>query len=148
MTYNFIKFYSVQCSMSNYHLKYHTYFLLVSFMLFMRSKAEGSWLFLFGQTNNEYTWTDKWRVRYTNWGTDEPKLKSACVYMDVDGYWKTSYCNESFYFLCKKSDGNWIYKKGLGNLKFSGINYSASLLTLLPIMYLGLLRIKWKVPST
>lgn len=55
-------------------------------------------------TNNEYTWTDKWRVRYTNWGTDEPKLKSACVYMDVDGYWKTSYCNESFYFLCKKSD--------------------------------------------
>nr|XP_048316812.1 macrophage mannose receptor 1 [Myodes glareolus] len=55
-------------------------------------------------TNNEYTWTDKWRVRYTNWGAGEPKLKSACVYMDVDGYWKTSYCNESFYFLCKKSD--------------------------------------------
>ncbi|XP_075826649.1 macrophage mannose receptor 1 [Microtus pennsylvanicus] len=55
-------------------------------------------------TNDEYTWTDKWRVRYTNWGAGEPKLKSACVYMDVDGYWKTSYCNESFYFLCKKSD--------------------------------------------
>nr|XP_044990947.1 macrophage mannose receptor 1 [Jaculus jaculus] len=63
------------------------------------------WLALNGNlTNNEYTWTDKWRMRYTNWGADEPKLKSACVYMDVDGYWKTSHCNESFYILCKKSD--------------------------------------------
>lgn len=83
------------------------------------------------QTNNEYTWTDKWRVRYTNWGTDEPKLKSACVYMDVDGYWKTSYCNESFYFLCKKSDGNWMCKRALGNLKMSEINYYPLVLTLL-----------------
>ncbi|XP_015338886.1 macrophage mannose receptor 1 [Marmota marmota marmota] len=55
-------------------------------------------------TNNEYVWTDKWRMRYTNWAADEPKMKSACVYLDVDGYWKTSYCNESFYFLCKRSD--------------------------------------------
>lgn len=87
---------------------------LFFFMLSMRSEAEGSRWFSFLQTNNEYTWTDKWRVRYTNWGAGEPKLKSACVYMDVDGYWKTSYCNESFYFLCKKSDGNWIFKRGWG----------------------------------
>ncbi|ELW47394.1 Macrophage mannose receptor 1 [Tupaia chinensis] len=57
-------------------------------------------------TNNEYSWTDRWRMRYTNWATDEPKLKSACVYLDTDGYWKTASCNESFYFLCKRSDGS------------------------------------------
>ncbi|XP_002918683.1 macrophage mannose receptor 1 [Ailuropoda melanoleuca] len=57
-------------------------------------------------TNNEYAWTDKWRVRYTNWAADEPRLKSACVYMDSEGYWKTASCNESFYFLCKRSDEN------------------------------------------
>nr|XP_054362403.1 macrophage mannose receptor 1 [Mirounga angustirostris] len=55
-------------------------------------------------TNNEYAWTDKWRMRYTNWAADEPRLKSACVYLDPDGYWKTASCNESFYFLCKRSD--------------------------------------------
>uniref|UniRef100_G1PD26 Macrophage mannose receptor 1 n=1 Tax=Myotis lucifugus TaxID=59463 RepID=G1PD26_MYOLU len=55
-------------------------------------------------TNGEYAWIDKWRVRYTNWATDEPKLKTACVYLDPDGYWKTAHCNESFYFLCKRSD--------------------------------------------
>ncbi|XP_005387016.1 PREDICTED: macrophage mannose receptor 1 [Chinchilla lanigera] len=55
-------------------------------------------------TNNDYTWVDKWRMRYNNWAANEPKLKSACVYKDVDGFWKTSHCNESFYFFCKRSD--------------------------------------------
>ncbi|XP_004860019.1 macrophage mannose receptor 1 isoform X4 [Heterocephalus glaber] len=55
-------------------------------------------------TNNDYTWIDKWRMRYNNWAVNEPRVKSACVYLDVDGFWKTSYCNETFYFLCKRSD--------------------------------------------
>ncbi|XP_045141549.1 macrophage mannose receptor 1 [Echinops telfairi] len=55
-------------------------------------------------TKNEYAWTDNWRMRYTNWAADEPKLKSACVYLDTDGYWKTAHCNESLYSLCKRSD--------------------------------------------
>ncbi|XP_023561199.1 macrophage mannose receptor 1 [Octodon degus] len=55
-------------------------------------------------TNSDYIWVDKWRMRYNNWAANEPKLKSACVYMDVNGFWKTSHCNESFYFLCKRSD--------------------------------------------
>lgn len=67
------------------------------------------------QINNEYIWTDRWRVRYINWGVDESKFKLVCVYMDVDGYWRILYCNESFYFFCKKLDGNWIYKRRLGN---------------------------------
>ena len=61
---------------------------------------------LFLQTGGDYVWTDRWRVRYTNWAADEPKLKSACVYLDLDGTWKTAHCNESFHFLCKRSDGN------------------------------------------
>ncbi|KAG8515944.1 Macrophage mannose receptor 1 [Galemys pyrenaicus] len=71
----------------------------------MQSLNEPVWIALNSNlTNNEYVWTDKWRVRYTNWAADEPRLKSACVYLDSDGYWKTAYCNESFYFLCKRSD--------------------------------------------
>ncbi|XP_068942367.1 macrophage mannose receptor 1 isoform X1 [Petaurus breviceps papuanus] len=55
-------------------------------------------------TQGEYTWTDKWRMRYTNWAPGEPQVKSACVYMDLDGFWKTAACNETYQFLCKKSD--------------------------------------------
>ncbi|KAF6131555.1 mannose receptor C-type 1 [Phyllostomus discolor] len=55
-------------------------------------------------TGGDYVWTDRWRMRYTNWAADEPKLKSACVYLDLDGTWKTAHCNESFHFLCKRSD--------------------------------------------
>ncbi|KAI4575392.1 hypothetical protein MJG53_011595 [Ovis ammon polii x Ovis aries] len=71
----------------------------------MQTLNEPVWIALNSNlTNNDYIWTDKWRVRYTNWAADEPRLKSACAYMDLDGYWKTAQCNESFYFLCKRSD--------------------------------------------
>uniref|UniRef100_A0A8D1DZY9 Macrophage mannose receptor 1 n=1 Tax=Sus scrofa TaxID=9823 RepID=A0A8D1DZY9_PIG len=71
----------------------------------MQALSEPVWIALNSNlTNNEYVWTDKWRVRYTNWAADEPRLKTACVYMDLDGSWKTANCNESFYFFCKKSD--------------------------------------------
>ncbi|EHH64595.1 macrophage mannose receptor 1 [Macaca nemestrina] len=71
----------------------------------METSNERVWIALNSNlTDSQYTWTDKWRVRYTNWAADEPKLKSACAYLDLDGYWKTAYCNESFYFLCKRSD--------------------------------------------
>uniref|UniRef100_A0A8C3X197 Macrophage mannose receptor 1 n=1 Tax=Catagonus wagneri TaxID=51154 RepID=A0A8C3X197_9CETA len=71
----------------------------------MQALNEPVWIALNSNlTNNEYVWTDKWRVRYTNWAADEPRLKTACVYMDLDGFWKTANCNESFYFFCKKSD--------------------------------------------
>uniref|UniRef100_F6Y2F6 Macrophage mannose receptor 1 n=1 Tax=Monodelphis domestica TaxID=13616 RepID=F6Y2F6_MONDO len=55
-------------------------------------------------TQGEYAWTDRWRMRYTNWASGEPQLKSGCVYMDLEGFWKTAPCNESYQFLCKKSD--------------------------------------------
>uniref|UniRef100_A0A8C5Y4E3 Macrophage mannose receptor 1 n=1 Tax=Microcebus murinus TaxID=30608 RepID=A0A8C5Y4E3_MICMU len=95
--------FNINFSAENY-CKLHTS-LLASVLDPYSNAFERVWIALNSNlTNNEYVWTDKWRVRYTNWGADEPKLKSACVYIDLDGYWKTAYCNESLYFLCKKSD--------------------------------------------
>ncbi|KAM4705171.1 macrophage mannose receptor 1 [Rhinophrynus dorsalis] len=56
------------------------------------------------KTNNQYKWIDNWRVRYTKWAAGEPKKKSACVYVDVDGEWKTSSCNENYFSVCKQSN--------------------------------------------
>lgn len=70
----------------------------------IQSLSEPVWIALNSNlTQNEYVWTDNWKLRYTNWAADEPKLKSACVYLDVDGYWKTKHCNESLHYLCKRS---------------------------------------------
>ncbi|XP_069504437.1 macrophage mannose receptor 1-like [Ambystoma mexicanum] len=70
----------------------------------MRKDKEPVWIGLNSNvTNNQYKWIDNWRLRYTKWGPLEPILKSACVYMGTDGEWKTSSCDEKYYFACKKS---------------------------------------------
>ncbi|KAG8443230.1 hypothetical protein GDO86_011873, partial [Hymenochirus boettgeri] len=55
-------------------------------------------------TGKQYSWTDKWKLRYTKWAAGEPTSKNACVYMDIDGEWKTSSCNANYFSVCKQSD--------------------------------------------
>lgn len=61
--------------------------------------------FLCFQTGGYYKWTNNWKTRYTNWAAGEPKENYACVYLDLDGTWKTASCNESYFSVCMKSDG-------------------------------------------
>ncbi|XP_034562096.1 macrophage mannose receptor 1 [Notolabrus celidotus] len=54
-------------------------------------------------TNGRYKWVDNWLLSYTRWGIDEPKNNYACVYIDVDGRWKTGSCTGTYYSICKMS---------------------------------------------
>uniref|UniRef100_A0A8D2J1X2 Mannose receptor, C type 1b n=1 Tax=Varanus komodoensis TaxID=61221 RepID=A0A8D2J1X2_VARKO len=56
-------------------------------------------------TNERYKWISRWRLVYTNWAPDEPKQKIACVYLDLDGHWKTGNCNEKYFSVCEQSHG-------------------------------------------
>uniref|UniRef100_A0A8D0GKR9 C-type lectin domain-containing protein n=1 Tax=Sphenodon punctatus TaxID=8508 RepID=A0A8D0GKR9_SPHPU len=53
---------------------------------------------------NKYKWIDGWEMEYTRWGRGEPTEKTTCVYLDLDGDWKTGACNQSYYSVCKRSD--------------------------------------------
>ncbi|NXT10999.1 MRC1 protein, partial [Prunella fulvescens] len=55
-------------------------------------------------TGGQYVWSDRRRSRYLNWGSGEPNKNKACVYLDLDGFWKTASCNETFLSLCKQSN--------------------------------------------
>ncbi|NXX44081.1 MRC1 protein, partial [Tricholaema leucomelas] len=55
-------------------------------------------------THGHYAWSDRRRSRYYNWASGEPNKNTACVYLDLDGFWKTAPCNETFLSLCKQSD--------------------------------------------
>ncbi|XP_030908399.2 macrophage mannose receptor 1 [Melopsittacus undulatus] len=55
-------------------------------------------------TSGRYIWSDRRRSRYHNWATGEPNKNTACVYLDMDGFWKTAYCNETFLSICKQSN--------------------------------------------
>lgn len=54
-------------------------------------------------TKGRYKWVDNWMLLYTRWGVNEPKNNYACVYMDVDGKWKTTTCTNTYYSICKMS---------------------------------------------
>ncbi|XP_044863743.1 macrophage mannose receptor 1-like isoform X1 [Mauremys mutica] len=55
-------------------------------------------------TNGNYKWIDKWRMGYSKWASDEPKQTIACVYLDLDGTWKTASCDQKYFSVCKQSD--------------------------------------------
>ncbi|XP_040290431.1 macrophage mannose receptor 1-like [Bufo bufo] len=55
------------------------------------------------KTNDMYRWIDNWKLRYTKWAAGEPKRKNSCIYIDIDGQWKTSSCNEDYWAICKQS---------------------------------------------
>nr|XP_015210001.1 PREDICTED: macrophage mannose receptor 1 [Lepisosteus oculatus] len=50
-----------------------------------------------------FTWIDNWKLRFTKWAAGEPRNNIACVYMDVDGTWKTGLCNNTYYSVCKQT---------------------------------------------
>ncbi|XP_054027132.1 macrophage mannose receptor 1 [Dryobates pubescens] len=67
--------------------------------------GEPAWIGLSSNTSpGHYAWSDRRRSRYYNWASGEPNKNTACVYLDLDGFWKTASCNESFFSLCKQSD--------------------------------------------
>uniref|UniRef100_A0A8B9QQM5 Macrophage mannose receptor 1 n=1 Tax=Anas platyrhynchos TaxID=8839 RepID=A0A8B9QQM5_ANAPL len=55
-------------------------------------------------TGGRYMWSDRRRSRYHNWASGEPNKNRACAYLDLDGFWKTASCNETFLSVCKQSD--------------------------------------------
>uniref|UniRef100_A0A8C6YLE7 Macrophage mannose receptor 1-like n=1 Tax=Nothoprocta perdicaria TaxID=30464 RepID=A0A8C6YLE7_NOTPE len=71
----------------------------------MLHRGEPVWIGLNSNTSHgHYIWSDRRRSRYHNWASGEPNKNTACVYLDLDGFWKTSSCNETFFSLCKQSD--------------------------------------------
>uniref|UniRef100_A0A8C7DZT9 Macrophage mannose receptor 1 n=1 Tax=Naja naja TaxID=35670 RepID=A0A8C7DZT9_NAJNA len=67
---------------------------------------EPVWIGLSSQERDAgYKWVSKWRLAYTNWAAEEPRHNTACVYLDIDGYWKTGNCSEKYYSVCEKYNG-------------------------------------------
>ncbi len=40
-----------------------------------------------------------------NWAPSEPRPNRPCAYMDKDGEWKTTLCNQTYYSVCEKTTG-------------------------------------------
>ncbi|XP_067863183.1 macrophage mannose receptor 1 [Heptranchias perlo] len=76
-----------------------------AFLMLEASKLEEKlWIGLNGnETSRQYRWIDGWKLRFSKWDVGEPKNSYECVFIDLDGRWKTSNCNNEYYAACKKS---------------------------------------------
>ncbi|XP_035994268.1 macrophage mannose receptor 1 [Fundulus heteroclitus] len=55
------------------------------------------------QANGYFRYIAGWPLRFTQWGKNEPRRNGNCVYVDVDGKWKTDDCNRNISSVCMKS---------------------------------------------
>ncbi|XP_037642855.1 macrophage mannose receptor 1b isoform X1 [Sebastes umbrosus] len=55
------------------------------------------------QTNNYFRYIDGWHLNSANWAEGEPSRDKPCVYLDVDGKWKTAFCNRTMNSVCMQS---------------------------------------------
>ncbi|XP_071402106.1 macrophage mannose receptor 1-like [Centroberyx affinis] len=54
------------------------------------------------ETGGYFRYIDGWHMSLFNWDAGEPSNRS-CVYLDVDGKWKTAFCNRTMNSACMKS---------------------------------------------
>uniref|UniRef100_A0A667X6X6 Mannose receptor, C type 1b n=1 Tax=Myripristis murdjan TaxID=586833 RepID=A0A667X6X6_9TELE len=55
------------------------------------------------KTDGYFKYIDGWRLDFTNWYPGEPSRDRSCVYVDVDGTWKTAFCNQTMNSVCMQS---------------------------------------------
>ncbi|KAF7668435.1 hypothetical protein LDENG_00014620 [Lucifuga dentata] len=55
------------------------------------------------QTQGYFRYIDGWHMNFANWAAGEPSSNQPCVYLDVDGTWKTAFCNQTMSSVCMQS---------------------------------------------
>ncbi|KAL0967021.1 hypothetical protein UPYG_G00303550 [Umbra pygmaea] len=55
------------------------------------------------ETQGYFRWIDGWPLTMARWAQYELSRDRPCVYLDVDGTWKTALCNHTYPSVCKQS---------------------------------------------
>ncbi|XP_029309190.1 macrophage mannose receptor 1-like [Cottoperca gobio] len=55
------------------------------------------------KTFGYFRYVDGWHLNFAGWAEGEPSRDRPCVYLDVDGTWKTALCNQTMNSVCMKS---------------------------------------------
>ncbi|XP_070774848.1 macrophage mannose receptor 1-like [Enoplosus armatus] len=55
------------------------------------------------ETAGYFRYIDGWHITLTNWAHWEPSPDKPCVFVDVDGKWRTADCNQNMTSVCMKT---------------------------------------------
>ncbi|XP_075877945.1 macrophage mannose receptor 1-like [Nelusetta ayraudi] len=54
-------------------------------------------------TGGYFRYTDGWKMSVVSWGEEEPSKDKPCVYVDIDGKYKTALCNQTLNSICMQT---------------------------------------------
>uniref|UniRef100_A0A665X444 Macrophage mannose receptor 1-like n=1 Tax=Echeneis naucrates TaxID=173247 RepID=A0A665X444_ECHNA len=55
------------------------------------------------QTNGYFRYINGWHLNFASWAEGEPTRDKPCVYLDLDGKWRTAFCNQTMLSVCVQS---------------------------------------------
>nr|XP_046265197.1 macrophage mannose receptor 1-like [Scatophagus argus] len=55
------------------------------------------------KTGGYFRYIDGWHLSFASWAEGEPTRNQPCVYVDVDGKWKTAFCNQTMNSVCMQT---------------------------------------------
>uniref|UniRef100_A0AAQ5XL32 Mannose receptor, C type 1b n=3 Tax=Amphiprion ocellaris TaxID=80972 RepID=A0AAQ5XL32_AMPOC len=55
------------------------------------------------QTGGYFRYVDGWHLNFATWAEYEPSRNKPCVYIGVDGKWRTAFCNQTMNSVCMLS---------------------------------------------
>ncbi|XP_068604963.1 macrophage mannose receptor 1b [Brachionichthys hirsutus] len=55
------------------------------------------------ETGGYFRYIDGWHLNFASWAEREPSSDKPCVHMDLDGKWRTAYCNQSMNSVCMQT---------------------------------------------
>ncbi|XP_069548457.1 macrophage mannose receptor 1-like [Brachyistius frenatus] len=55
------------------------------------------------QTGGYFRYIDGWHLNFASWAESEPSSNRPCVYTDVNGKWRTTFCNQTMNSVCMQS---------------------------------------------
>lgn len=60
------------------------------------------------KTSGYFRYVDGWKMNFVNWAAAEPSKEKPCVYIDIDGEWKTDFCNQTMNSICMQTSGLFV----------------------------------------
>uniref|UniRef100_A0A8C4NYA1 Mannose receptor, C type 1b n=1 Tax=Dicentrarchus labrax TaxID=13489 RepID=A0A8C4NYA1_DICLA len=63
------------------------------------------------KTGGYFRYIDGWQMSFVSWALGEPSKDQPCVYMDVDGQWRTAFCNRTMNSVCIQTTGMIIHSR-------------------------------------
>ncbi|XP_040911919.1 macrophage mannose receptor 1-like [Toxotes jaculatrix] len=61
------------------------------------------WIGLNKELTGYFRYIDGWNLKFANWATNEPRSNQPCVFVDMEGKWRTTFCNRTMNSVCMLS---------------------------------------------